>query len=55
MATPHNKAERGDFAPVVIMPGDPRRSEFIAQNYLTDCRRVNDVGGVKVYHGTYTG
>ena len=55
MVTPHNKAERGDFAPVVIMPGDPRRSEFIAKNYLKDARLVNDVRGVKGYTGTYKG
>ena len=30
MATPHISAEKGDFAPTVLMPGDPLRSKFIA-------------------------
>ena len=34
MATPHNEANLGDFAKTVIMPGDPKRAEFIAKNYF---------------------
>ena len=55
MSTPHIKAEAGDFAPVVVMPGDPLRSRFIAENYLTDARLVNDVRGVQGYTGYYFG
>ncbi len=53
MATPHIKAEKGDFAKTVLMPGDPLRSEFIAKNFLDDARLVNNVRGVQGYTGTY--
>ena len=44
MATPHIKAEIGDFAKTVLMPGDPLRSKFIAESFLTDARLVNPYG-----------
>ena len=53
--TPHIKAEPGDFARVVLMPGDPKRSEFIARNYLDSPRLVNDVRGAHGYTGTFEG
>ncbi len=52
MSTPHNSAARGDFAPAVLMPGDPLRARFIAEHYLTDPRLVNNVRGVQGYTGT---
>ena len=55
MATPHNEANVGDFAKTVIMPGDPKRAELIAKNYLTDSKLVNDVRGMKAYTGFYNG
>ncbi len=55
MATPHNKANLGDFAKTVLMPGDPKRSEFIANTFLTDVKLVNDVRGIKGYTGYYNG
>jgi len=55
MATPHIAAEPGDFAKTVLMPGDPLRSKFIAENYLTDPKLVNNVRGVQGYTGTYKG
>ena len=36
MATPHNNAKKGDFAKTVLMPGDPLRAKFIAENFLTE-------------------
>ncbi|TKU50366.1 purine-nucleoside phosphorylase, partial [Citrobacter sp. wls714] len=42
--TAHINAKPGDFAPTVIMPGDPLRAKFIAENYLMDCREVNRHG-----------
>ena len=39
MATPHINAEMGDFADVVLMPGDPLRAKFIAETYLDDVRQ----------------
>ena len=53
--TPHIDARPGDFAPTVLMPGDPLRSQFIAENYLEDRRLVNNVRGVQGYTGTYKG
>ena len=53
--TPHNSALPGDFAKTVLMPGDPLRSRFIAENYLENPRLVNNVRGVQGYTGTYKG
>ena len=55
MATPHNSAALGDFAKTVLMPGDPLRAKFIAENFLTDARLVNNVRGINGYTGTYQG
>lgn len=51
----HNSALPGDFAKTVLMPGDPKRSAWIARNYLEDAVLVNDVRGVQGYTGTYRG
>ena len=53
--TPHINAKPEDFAKTVLMPGDPKRSKFIADNYLKDAVLVNDVRGVQGYTGTYKG
>ena len=53
--TPHINARPGDFAKTVLMPGDPLRSQFIAENYLEDRKLVNNVRGVQGYTGTYKG
>ena len=53
--TPHNSAMPGDIAPTVLMPGDPLRAQFIAENYLASPRLVNNVRGVQGYTGTYKG
>lgn len=55
MSTPHNSAQKGDFAKTVLMPGDPLRSRFIAENFLTDPKLVNNVRGVQGYTGTWKG
>ena len=55
MATPHNTAEKGDFAKTVLMPGDPLRAKFIAETYLENPKLVNNVRGVQGYTGTYKG
>ena len=49
MSTPHNSAKKGDFAKTVLMPGDPLRAKFIAENFLTDAVLVNNVRGVQGY------
>ena len=55
MATPHIKAEKGDFAKTVLMPGDPLRAKYIAENYLENAVLVNEVRGMLGYTGTYKG
>lgn len=53
--TPHIAAKLGDFANTVLMPGDPLRSKFIAENFLTDAVLVNNVRGIQGYTGLYNG
>ncbi len=53
--TPHIKASVGDFAKTVLMPGDPLRSRFIAENFLESATLVNDVRGIQGYTGYYKG
>ncbi|MCG3460763.1 purine-nucleoside phosphorylase [Xenorhabdus bovienii] len=55
MATPHINAEMGDFADVVLMPGDPLRAKYIAETFLEDVHQVNDVRGMLGFTGTYKG
>ncbi len=55
MPTLHNGAQKGDFAPTVLMPGDPLRSKFVADTFLTNARLVNNVRGVQGYTGEYKG
>ena len=55
MATPHNSAEKGDFGKVVLMPGDPLRARFTAEEFLTGAELVNDVRGIQGYTGEYKG
>jgi len=53
--TPHITAKAGDFAKTVLMPGDPLRAKFIAENYLENPVQVNDIRGMLAYTGTYQG
>ena len=53
--TPHINATPEDFAKTVLMPGDPLRAKFIAENFLEDARLVNNVRGIHGYTGTYKG
>ncbi|MGA7229221.1 MAG: purine-nucleoside phosphorylase [Acidimicrobiia bacterium] len=53
MPTPHISAERGDFAPSVLLPGDPLRARHIAENFLEDISEVNAVRNMLGYTGTY--
>ena len=55
MATPHNTAEKGDIAKVVLMPGDPLRAQYVAEHYLEGVRRVNEVRNMYAFTGTYEG
>ena len=53
--TPHIAAAPSDFAETVLMPGDPLRSRFIAENFLEHARLVNNIRGVQGYTGIYRG
>lgn len=53
MATKHMNAAPGDFAPTVLMPGDPLRAQYIAENFLENTRRVTDVRNMWGFTGSY--
>ena len=55
MTTPHIEADPKDIAPLVLLPGDPLRAKFIAQNYLDDVRLVNEVRNMLGYTGYFNG
>ena len=55
MPTPHIEAQPGDFAETVLMPGDPLRAKFIADNFLDDVKCVTKVRNMFGYTGTYKG
>ena len=55
MPTPHNEAKTGEIAKTVLMPGDPLRAKFIAENFLDDYKLVNSVRNMFAYTGTYKG
>ena len=51
--TPHNEAKKEDIANIVIMPGDPLRAKYIAENFLENYTLVNSVRGMYAYTGYY--
>lgn len=51
MGTPHINANKGDFANIVLMPGDPLRAKWIAETYLHDFKEVTNVRGILGYTG----
>ena len=53
--TPHNEAKNGDIAQTVLMPGDPLRAKFVAENYLQDVTCFNTVRNMLGFTGTYNG
>ena len=53
--TPHIEAKPGDFGKTVLMPGDPLRAKFIAENFLENPVLVNNVRGVQGHTGYYKG
>lgn len=55
MPTPHISAAPGDFAPVCLMPGDPRRARHVAESFLEDARLVTDVRSMEGFTGAYEG
>lgn len=55
MSTPHNEANINEISKTVIMPGDPLRAKYIAENFLDDYKLINQVRGMYAYTGTYKG
>ena len=55
MGTAHNKAEVGDIAKTVLMPGDPLRAKYIAETYLTEVKCFNSVRNMLGFTGKYNG
>lgn len=55
MSTPHNSANKGDIAKIVLMPGDPLRAKFVAETFLENPVEFNHVRGMLGYTGTYKG
>ena len=53
--TPHIAARAGDIAETVLLPGDPRRAKWAAENFLQTPRLVNEVRGMLGYTGTWRG
>ena len=55
MSTPHNAAKKGDIAKTILLPGDPLRAKFIAENFLEDATQFNTVRNMFGFTGTYQG
>ena len=55
MPTPHNEAKKGEIAKTVLMPGDPLRAKYIAENFLEGPVLVNTIRNMYCYTGTYKG
>ena len=55
LPTPHIDAKAGDFVKTILMPGDPLRAKFIAENFLESPKKVNEIRGMLAYTGTYKG
>lgn len=55
MATPHIESKKEDIAKNVLMPGDPLRAKYIAENFLDDYKLVNEVRNMFAYTGYYKG
>ncbi len=55
MATPHIDAQKNEIAKTVLMPGDPLRAKYIADNYLDNVKQFNTVRNMFGYTGTYKG
>ena len=53
--TPHNEAKREDISDIVLMPGDPLRAKYIAENFLENSRLINSVRNMLGYTGYYKG
>lgn len=55
MSTPHIEAKENEFAKTVIMPGDPKRARYIAENFLENPKLISEVRGIPAFTGKYKG
>ena len=55
MSPVHIRAEPGDFAESVLLPGDPRRAKYIAETFFDEAKLVSEERGMLGYTGTYKG
>lgn len=55
ITTPHINAEKDAFGKTVLMPGDPLRAKFIAENFFENAVLVNNIRGIQGYTGNYKG
>ena len=55
MSTHINAASKNDIAPSILLPGDPLRAKFIAENFLNNPKCYNEIRGMLGYTGTYKG
>lgn len=53
--TTHIGAEKGEIAEKILLPGDPLRAKFIAENFLDDAKCFNEVRNMFGYTGKYKG
>ena len=51
----HIAAQKGEIAPIVLMPGDPLRAKFIADHFLDEVKLVSQTRNIFFYTGTYKG
>ena len=55
MPTPHIEAKKGEYNPIVLMPGDPLRAVWIAGKFLDNVKTVNTIRNCMGFSGTYMG
>ena len=55
MGTPHISADKGEIAERILLPGDPLRAKYIAENFLENVKQYNSVRNIFGYTGTYKG
>ncbi|CUR53502.1 Purine nucleoside phosphorylase DeoD-type [Serratia symbiotica] len=53
MTTPHINAQKKDFSDIALMPGDPLRAKYIAEKFLNNIRKINNIRGMLGFIGTY--
>ncbi|MFT6707525.1 MAG: purine-nucleoside phosphorylase, partial [Flavobacteriales bacterium] len=55
MSSVHIEAKKGEIAETILLPGDPLRAKFVAENLLEDAVCYNRVRNMLGYTGTYNG